>query len=637
MGADRSEASGGRHTGAPARWTQALEAASRLAYRCQTVSVLRGRQLPVTDSPLWALAVYAIAGACGQAPGDVSAAQLRFRLEDETAYQTWLCAALQRLGHHVHAPEPPAPDLTGGLRADDAMEIAPLAAELTVWQANQAPTADDPVAALWRAASLVTTHTTEMTDGATVALPPRSRLHDARRAMCEALDDTLIAERGGWPAGTPVRIHGAGEHITPDGRLAGEYGVAPNRAWVATPVWTLDHARHTLAAGPPVAYRLRWRPADPDRITLADPSPPVAVRHLSLDLDPLPDPADRLRLPETLATPRRAATTGPAETAPAAGDVTAPAPSPPASTGQGGEDSSHKGSCGEDPARRVRASALRRLYWLHDTDMERSGDATPLRVAERIAAGHIPAPPVLTFRYLDETDQLAADRHPPWQQATPARLADMPPARRLVDGQRRQMLLDWLPHVTKYWTTPRQRSTLDGLGQHATVADATGLLGAEGFTPAGETAGPAEGTPRGGEGREVFGTEQQHLTVWAHIEAGWLATLSTRQPTTGQPTLEEITVWYCVEPLDEQMLAAGLAGGYHASIGERHCAVWYGCMRVRPRQNGGGSLRVCLAALRAFARPILPWHPDLRTHLAGESLPVFDTLPAPIGQLLGLT
>ena len=219
--------------------------------RCQTVAGLRGRWLPGADRDLWALVVYAIAGECARAPGDVSAAQVRYRLEDE-AYPIWLCAALQRLGHHVHAPDPvaPVPGLLGSREAANAVSAEAVAARLAVLRANQAPTADDPVAAVWRAGSVEIAGTAEMTDGTLVGYPPRSRLGDARRMLVELVDETLVAERGGWPAGTPVRTGGVGEHITGDGWLAGEYGVAPDRAWVVAPAWTLDHARHTLAAGP---------------------------------------------------------------------------------------------------------------------------------------------------------------------------------------------------------------------------------------------------------------------------------------------------------------------------------------------------------------------------------------------------
>ena len=79
-------------------WRDALARGREVQDRCAQVA---RRPLMFSKNLQWALPIYALAGDNEQGVARVEFAQLRYRLADRDHYLTWLCAALQRMGHHV--------------------------------------------------------------------------------------------------------------------------------------------------------------------------------------------------------------------------------------------------------------------------------------------------------------------------------------------------------------------------------------------------------------------------------------------------------------------------------------------------------------------------------------------------------
>lgn len=597
-------------------WTTALEQgrvlASRCAEVCPTGKYVRYRR-GQDRAARWALPVYAIAGETGQDVTTVSPAQLRYRLRDRDRYTMWLCARLQRMGHRVRNADAAA--VTGDLDVDAALALLRVAKEAS------SPASDDPVALFWRAATVVTGGTSEMSDGTIVKDRPSCTMWWDRREMIEQLDAVLVLERGGWPAGTRVRTRGVPHFIASDGRLAGEVDVSGDRAVVDSPTWAFDHDRRTLGDGPPTGYRLRYR-ALATGLGLWESSGRVPGGHLVLDLDPFPGPTGLagVVLPDSPVSTAHA---------PSAGQVGSEIP--PGGSGRPDEDfeaaldvftlipEPETGVAGIDDT--VRAAALRRLWNLRDRELAMAGDSKPRRVAERIAARAIVAPEdPPTARELDSLDRLT----PP-----PPLASWCEPDRELVTGRRRAELLQWLPQVV-HWCTAKQREALDGLNADSTLDDVRRLLADEGFVEVHDVHGNVDS-----------GTGDVDLILLI-ANTGLLASLHAPDNGNG-PRPECVRVAYNAAELDSELVILYGNSGVAFDGQRRRTNVVYGTIYVNTRYPHwpGGSLKVQLAVLRAFCRPVMPWYHPVSLHIGRDGTPaedqlrVIDALPSEIHELFG--
>lgn len=592
--------------------------------------------------PQWALPIYALAGSHERGVAGVGFDQLRYRLADRDRYLTWLCARLQGMGHNVHPPTRPDVYPSPSIPLDDdGLDV-----EEQV-QRIRARLRDDPVAEHWRQTTRMTRQDFEHSDGTTVTFPPSCRLWDQRPTMIQLLDQVLVLERGGWMAGIRVRTHGIPPYVSALGRSAVEAGVFGDRAVVEAPQWRLDHDRHTLAPGPPSGYWLRYRVRETG-LPGSDSVGPVAPAHLTLDLEPqdAPDPAPH---PVT---------------------ATAPPPQPPESettapvveavsededdefarelTARGLRPASDAEPA--DPHERHRAAALARLWELRDAELRGAGDSTPERIAERIVGDSIypkpPHPP--NSRELASREQMDAFPH----RRRPVRWAPGCPDRQLVTGERREWLLQWLPEVVAPWTTSRQHTVLDGFTGGTTLAHVRDFMAREGFTEICDVhanagpppqPGPAFGfhpTSPGSQGEDSSPAGPGDVDLVLVSTEGFLATLHAPDDGDG-PRPWQIRVSFNVATLDQEMFSAGVYA--YAYMRDEHDRLTNGRYGTLHTQVGlpSGSLRVQLAALRAFATPVTPWTHPVRLHIGRDSTTrdqlrqVITGLPDSVHTLLG--
>lgn len=181
----------------------------------------------------WALMLYATAIETGQDLASITPEQLRYRLTDVVDHyhendmvRTWMCAQLQRAGHHVTNPAP-HPTATTGEAA-----VTRLTARLDHVEKLATGQRDDPVVNEWTSYMLSPGHF-----GAAVS------------SMVRMLDAGLLAERGGWLHGTMVRAH-CHRPLAWCSTIPA-YG---GRAFTSSPHWMFDHDHRTLTAEPPDAY-----------------------------------------------------------------------------------------------------------------------------------------------------------------------------------------------------------------------------------------------------------------------------------------------------------------------------------------------------------------------------------------------
>lgn len=543
---------------------------------------------------LWALVLYVLAGESGHPAAAVSSAQLRYRAEVEPdRYMMWLCAQLQRMGHavsHMLPPKPvPASNTTDTDHGDVDYLRATISRSLRQLRADDGP---DPVALVWNAASRITQSTSETFDGAFIADPLSCPLWQHREQMIACLDADLVIRRGGWPCGSRVRTIGPVHYLASNGSTAAEDGVFADRAEIAAPMWDFDHDCRTVADGPPVGYMLRYRSIKDGLTGFGSDVGPIGPEHLMVDLDGM-DPQSAARPPH-----RRPTRTAPA--VPAGADIVDTVP------------------------RTQRDAAITRLWKLRDRELS-TNDTTPRRLAERLIAGTIPEPPPpLTMRQLaeDELDEqrMQIDPLTGFPTATP------PPQRQLVFGRRREILLDWLPRVTRWWTTQRQRDELDGLTTD--VDSARALLADEGFEPI-----PNLPALHDGDIDELL----------LHPHQGWLAAIHAPCPyAEHQPrSLGRVEVWCNALALDLEIAIAGTSGLSLAPTTEPHTRtdVLHGKLRAAP--GHGGSLRVQLAVLRAVTSPMVPWAYPVHLQLGRDGTlatrvrNIVDALPTYVHDCLG--
>jgi hypothetical protein len=167
----------------------------------------------------------------------------------------------------------------------------------------------------------------------------------------------------------------------------------------------------------------------------------------------------------------------------------------------------------------------------------------------------------------------------------------------VLAGDARQEMGNWLDSVAGYWATREQMSVLDGWGTPATGDDACRILAGEGF-------------------REVLAVDrpgQSPGTVVIMVSAdGLLASVLTRD-WDGVDRVDHVRVAYNVIATDLRMLIHGVHGSSQVMVKvDEHPHQWgqprmvrVGTVEMAPRN--GGSLRVQLAALRAFGQPFVPW------------------------------
>ncbi|WP_143531891.1 hypothetical protein [Saccharothrix sp. ALI-22-I] len=622
-------------------WSQAVTCAQRLQSGCEAVSPSR----PLGDAAYrstverWALVVYAIAGETGEDPDAVPesewASRLRYRLDDRDAFTEWLGGQLIAMGHPVKPLEMPE-RLRGGYADAQATDM-----HLAALYAESDPRSDDPVAARWRSDTIVTASSAETTDGVTVTFPYDCPLWQHRPVMIGRLDAALHVERGGWLPGTRVRTRGVPHWIGPDGRLPAEAGVSGDRAEVLSPVWELDHERHRLADGPPRAYRLRHRSLSTGRAA-ADAPGPVPASALVLDLDPFPDPTP-VALPEPPATESTDPhvtdkhVTDKGDVVPVVDRDTEPKPLPhagvasAAGTASGPTGSGVPGVPADvDPDR---AAAINRLWQLRDRELSECGDSTPRRVAERLVAGAYlgvdEKPP--TSRDLLQAEQ--ARRNRPIPDLAPW----CDPDRELVTGTARDELRNWLRAMR--WCTLRQREVLDGLGPDSTLADVEDVLRQEGFL---HVRTVPTWTPPDATGVLAAGPDGVDV-VLVNPDTGWLATVHAPDSGSG-PRVENVRVHLNAAELDHGLLIPGPAGQIMFDAQGRRTNIAFGRITAHPRRRSSGdepSLRVQLAVLRAFTRPVMPWLRHPTVHLGRDGTPpvwrrnVLAALPAWVHDLLG--
>jgi hypothetical protein len=571
------------------RWDDAVEAAHRLRNQCfdaagaRYLDTLTQRDRQAAEP--WALVLYAVASETSQAPSAVTATQLRYRADaSDEDFSAWLLARLQAAGHIVHAPRKPPTSSGMSFLSEEQAHDADLFSAITILQTvNYASSdrADDPVALRWRMLSPVYVETIPTTEGITVGSQPSSSLWSTRTEMIGMLDPLLILQRGGWPIGTRVRTTGVPHYISPTGALPAEIKVSGDRAVIHAPVWTLDHDRHVLTDGPPLGYELAYRDLETGGPSHHHRGGPVSPDHLLFDTGAWPD--GHAPVPYR---PSPAAPTAPPPAAPPQRDMdSSPAPL-------------RRAMAAEDHARQ---GALQRLWELRDRELTQVGDTTPLRLAERMVAGAVPAPaPPQPYRHLRDLEQFSP-------------------------GKARSELLDWLPHVVHWWTTAKQRACLDGFHADTTITEARAFLHDEGFVEALDVHGNATSdTPSGDVQLLLFNADQGMLAeLWAP---------SFREL---PPHIEHIRIVYQVEAIDPEMLI--VSGTRHFEAG----GIQTGDLTEKIQLAGAGSLRVQLAALRAFARPVLPWRTHPRIYLGHDGTPptevrrILQSLPQHIHDTLG--
>ena len=513
---------------------------------------------------------------------------------------------------------------------------------------------DDPVAACWHKDTWMEAETLEHSDGTKIRLPPSCKLWEQRPTMIELLDEVLIQDRGGWMSGIRVRTHGIPPYTSTLGATAVEAGVFPDRAVVSAPHWTLDHDRHTLASGPPAGYWLRYRvrttglPAD-------DSVGPVEAGQLTLDLDPHHAPEGLAPAPE----PCPPTVTAPLPASP--NSERQPAPND-ASAGKDPDDSFQQDLMDSglnrpathdtpaDPHERHRANALARLWQLRDNELFRAGDSSPARIAERIVGDRFypdpPHPP--NSRELAEREQADAFA----QRYRPVRWAPEYPDRQLITGERREWLLQWLPEVVAPWTTWKQKTVLDGFTGDTTLTQVREFMAREGFTEVCDVHGNAGPPPQPQRPIVDFLPQQPgqqedsparpgDVNLVLLSTEGFLATIHAPDNFGQGARPESVHVSYNVATVDRELFDAGDSSSHHVRDDhDRLTNIRYGTLQNQVGRSGG-SLRVGLAVLRAFATPIIPWTHPVRLHVGRDGAPrdhlrqVIAGLPDRLHDLLG--
>ncbi len=225
---------------------------------------------------------------------------------------------------------------------------------------------------------------------------------------------------------------------------------------------------------------------------------------------------------------------------------------------------------------------MARLWALRALEREQAGHSGPDAVATRWASWDV------------DPDDLGFDPVPA-ASLTEAAMAPTP----VLDGDARQQIGDWLNSVAGYWATREQMAVLDGWGMPATGEDAYRILASEGF-------------------REILAIDrpdQSSGTVVIMVSAdGLLASVLTHD-SHGVGWIDHVRVAYNVVATDLRMLTCGVHGSSQIRVEvDEHPDRWgqprkvrVGTVDMAPINGSGGSVRVQLAAIRAFGQPVVPW------------------------------
>jgi hypothetical protein len=448
---------------------------------------------------------------------------------------------------------------------------------------------------------------------------PNCLLWEWRAAVIPQLDAVLVLERGGWPNGARVRTRGIPQYINGSGKLASEIGVSGDRAVIAAPVWHLDDIRAVIADGPPGNYELHYREL-PTGLPSWTRSRPIAAQHLVEDTAPFPDPDPLAAIAASAAqstsvdtVPQRASTenANPSTAQQHVVDELASMLDAPFRPALG--PNWHRNMANTDDPHRV--AAIRRLWELRDRELLFSGDSRPDRVLERTQRLRDQEKPpyaadVAKAEY--STDRVQQGR-------ASLGLTDQ----HLVSGKPRELLSQWLEAMAH--CTPRQLEVMDGLKERCSVDDVRSLLASEGFTEVATLNG--------------IGGDAYLDVVAVQPDMGWLAITQAWEL---RPQCTR--VYFNVELVDADILrltAWRQAWNEFVDKAGRHPDIRVGDIYVPHHITDWSSLRVELAALRAFGRSIAPWVESPAVHLGADGAPAniqreaLAALPSAVHSLLG--
>ncbi|MEU1813267.1 hypothetical protein [Micromonospora aurantiaca (nom. illeg.)] len=307
-----------------------------------------------------------------------------------------------------------------------------------------------------------------------------------------------------------------------------------------------------------------------------------------------------------------------------------------------------------------RTRALEQLWKLRDAELMRAGHSTPEYIAARVTndLGYPKPPPPPLKHLLDDESAVLGDA------AVPPLASWCEPDRQIVTGVHREHLLQWLPQVVGWMTTPRQLEVLDGFTARTSLAYVRELLASEGFDEVRDVfgnAGPAPAPrelydyhPVQDQARRDAATEPQDWTstrvtgrvalVLCSRVDGFLATVHAVEIGNAGLSVQTVAVYYNVMVLDRELSWAGVAGSRYLAW-DAHGArttIHVGNIGNMPVYRSGGSLRVGLAALRAFGRPVAPWYEspligfgEDKSDVLGRVDEILAGLPVWVHELLG--
>lgn len=308
---------------------------------------------------------------------------------------------------------------------------------------------------------------------------------------------------------------------------------------------------------------------------------------------------------------------------------------------------------------RYRALALEQLWRLRDSEILHAGHSSPAYIAARIAneLGY-PQPPRPRSKHV-----LDMEASRPISTRTPRRASWCDPDRQIVTGQHRAELLQWLPEVVGLRTTAKQMAVLDGITARTSLTYVRELLASEGFEQVADVYGNAGPAPQPRALYDYVPVHEQAridaatvppaptgttvanrvaLVLCARTD-GFLATVHA-SAFDSAVRVQNVSVFYNVMILDQDAFWAGVTGTHHLATDDDGAltTIQAGAISTMPVYPGGGSLRVGLAALRAFARPVAPWYDHPAVHYFAEGSGVTDRaeeilvgLPAWVHDLLG--
>ena len=108
---------------------------------------------------------------------------------------------------------------------------------------------------------------------------------------------------------------------------------------------------------------------------------------------------------------------------------------------------------------------------------------------------------------------------------------------------------------------------------------------------------------------DVAAHDGHRNVIWCNFDYGWLADVQEYQRL-GEKRLGKIQIWYQAELIDPHMAVLVSCGSWPQHPFRDIFIHQIGQISSSPAEYGrghGGSVRVALAVLRAFSRPLTPW------------------------------